>query len=747
MAAQYQENNNTCIQRLTSLYDDETYSEEALTAPLSTLGDVINDTGNILDFFYDAVNQGDIGSTKKILCELLDQSKRCKKCMPDECKQVNVGIHFDLIAILDIEKLLCTAAQKRHVEILQLLLKSLPYDKLATGSKLLELALELKDAVIVKSVLDSGVDVDERINGSYIRWGSLVTYTFPLHEATSAGDEITVRMLIDYGAQLDFTDSDGNTAVMLACAGSSLDVLCLLLKAGADLDLTDFNDRSALVIAAALNKTDMMHLIFENGGQISERMLLRACEISSVSASALKLLLKGLRNGGFDIDWYRLLQTATHFNKPENVQVLLNHMPCTLKKAGPRAQDILTIALHKKHFLENTVNILFEEEFIKAEGVDSHGNQPLHVAVKYCSPEFCFKLSQAEDLDSADCAGMTPLMLCLYRDRHEDCGVSSAQTAATIIKQLLQQGANINVQDRSGCTSVHHAVIVGNSPALVVLVEAGADLTMCDENGKNPLDLAWSKAFSTHPFSPFRDLRSDILSGNDCLWVENEYLMVTRGQRLYLENRAETLSFVRVSDLLGFQSGRENRVKNLGLPPSIQLPLPWVGQAGFLRHLLPSKVLVTLLCRHAYLLWLRATLQELRTCSVVCLPWHSGHVGSSFILHRTRFAFEGNTGRPYTAQIRKLILSGVMCHILFHQTSSSNLPFLMDRLRDLFGLELILLQFIRASNQTHSAGHDFLSAQDRSVVMKALRNGKQHPPPRSAGLALPSAALRITSLA
>ncbi|GFO13592.1 hypothetical protein PoB_004009700 [Plakobranchus ocellatus] len=46
------------------------------------------------------------------------------------------------------------------------------------------------------------------------------------------------------------------------------------------------------------------------------------------------------------------------------------------------------------------------------------------------------------------------------------------------------------------------------------------------------------------------------------------------------------------------------------------------------------------------------TLQELRT-------WHSGHLGSSFIPRRTRFAFEGR--RSYTNRTRKL--SGAMCQI------------------------------------------------------------------------------------
>ncbi|GFO21764.1 hypothetical protein PoB_004826900 [Plakobranchus ocellatus] len=49
----------------------------------------------------------------------------------------------------------------------------------------------------------------------------------------------------------------------------------------------------------------------------------------------------------------------------------------------------------------------------------------------------------------------------------------------------------------------------------------------------------------------------------------------------------------------------------------------------------------TLLCRQVYLPWLKATLQELRSCSVVCLSWYSGHVGLFFNPHRISFAFEG----------------------------------------------------------------------------------------------------------
>ncbi|GFO34705.1 hypothetical protein PoB_006121000 [Plakobranchus ocellatus] len=94
----------------------------------------------------------------------------------------------------------------------------------------------------------------------------------------------------------------------------------------------------------------------------------------------------------------------------------------------------------------------------------------------------------------------------------------------------------------------------------------------------------------------------------------------------------------------------------------------WTGRP--LASHIAIAVFVTLLCRHVYLPWLRPSLQELKTCSLVCLPWHSGHVGSSFIPHRIRF--EGR--RSYTAPIRKLILSGAMCYISFHIRYLCNAP-------------------------------------------------------------------------
>ena len=57
-------------------------------------------------------------------------------------------------------------------------------------------------------------------------------------------------------------------------------------------------------------------------------------------------------------------------------------------------------------------------------------------------------------------------------------------------------------------------------------------------------------------------------------------------------------------------------------------------------------------------------MHELKTCSVVCLPLHSGLLRSAFFPHCTRFALEGK--KSYTDLIRKLIQSDAMCEMSFH---------------------------------------------------------------------------------
>lgn len=487
------------------------------------------DRNNLIEEFYAAVVDGNLSLTKHLLTAIMDFTKQSELPEPSKSKRSGIkttnatkGIQCDFHTALDVEKMFQLASKGEEFHILQYLIQTLPFDTYVVGSRLLEQALELQNAQIVKSVLDRGVSANERVNGSYIRWGSFVMYTFPLHVAAIAGNIAVLSILLKYGARLDMLDTDGNTALMLACAGNHINVVKALVEAGADLNLTDSNQRSALVISAALNNTDVISLIADRGGQISERMLLRACEITSVNAEALELLLQTLPEKGLHVDWYRLLNVASSFRKPNIVDVLLRHMPNSLKLPGVKAQDVLTSALCNKHHGEKITLRLLAENFVDINGRNSGGDYPLHIAVQYCSLPFCSSLisSFSADINSKDALKRTPLMLSLYccREHKGICG-SADETALSIMKYLIEHGADISAQDAEGHSNLHYAVMQDNTEAVKILIKAGSNISVCDSNGMNALELFWKKTLLIR--CPITDLINCIFSGSSFCWKEN----------------------------------------------------------------------------------------------------------------------------------------------------------------------------------------------------------------------------------
>ena len=58
-----------------------------------------------------------------------------------------------------------------------------------------------------------------------------------------------VAALLENGVRVDLLDHEGNTALLLAVATGSVEVIEFLLRKGADIDAVDSHGRSALDIA------------------------------------------------------------------------------------------------------------------------------------------------------------------------------------------------------------------------------------------------------------------------------------------------------------------------------------------------------------------------------------------------------------------------------------------------------------------------------------------------------------------
>lgn len=65
-----------------------------------------------------------------------------------------------------------------------------------------------------------------------------------------------------------------------------------------------------------------------------------------------------------------------------------------------------------------------------------------------------------------------------------------------IAKMLLEAGAEVNVKQENGITPLHSAAHNGNIELLIVLLEAGAEITARTEEGKTPSDIAAEQGYN-----------------------------------------------------------------------------------------------------------------------------------------------------------------------------------------------------------------------------------------------------------
>ncbi|KAE8628660.1 hypothetical protein XENTR_v10000161, partial [Xenopus tropicalis] len=120
--------------------------------------------------------------------------------------------------------------------------------------------------------------------------------------------------------------------------------------------------------------------------------------------------------------------------------------------------------------------------------VDRHGFTALHLAALYGRLS-CMKLLVEKYKMSVDLAnhyGLTPLHLAL--------DMKTGPRALECVQYLLERGAKVNVQTKSGLTPLHQAAKEGRQDCITLLVEAGADVHAKDSQGQTPFDLCkiWS---------------------------------------------------------------------------------------------------------------------------------------------------------------------------------------------------------------------------------------------------------------
>ncbi|XP_066571914.1 transient receptor potential cation channel, subfamily N, member 1 [Amia ocellicauda] len=271
-----------------------------------------------------------------------------------------------------------------------------------------------------------------------------------LHVCCRRKDVEMAKLLMEYGASVDFQNDEGQTALHVAAWEGDEAMLKYFYQCKANPNIVDKMDRSPLHIAAERGHSNVVEVLTE---KFRSNVLARTKDGST------------------------LMHIASHCGHPETALTFLKkgvplHMP---NKTG-------AVCLHtaaKRGHTAVVKALLQKGAHVDATTKDSY--TALHIAVQSCKPLVVQTLLGfgAQVQLKGGKAGETPL--------HIAARVKEGEKAA---EMLLKSGADVNDEQENGETAMHIAARHGSLRMMQALIEEAGDLTWKSKAGENPLHIA-----------------------------------------------------------------------------------------------------------------------------------------------------------------------------------------------------------------------------------------------------------------
>ena len=247
--------------------------------------------------------------------------------------------------------------------------------------------------------------------------------------ACDKGHAEAVKILLNVGVDVNSRNEEGTTALMFASMKGYIDIMNLLLSAGADINLTNTGNMPALVTASLCGQIEAINTLLNTG-----KCSLKDVKVAMLFASSwgqpqvVELFLKnGVDINSFDDDGKTALFLASKSGKIEVIKVLLN-FGVDVNFAPPNGITALITAA-----LNGYVEIV---KLLLNNGADVN------------------KTSK----------GFSALSAASY-EGHTD-----------VVKILIGVGADVNYADNQGFTSLLQASFKGSVETVKLLLDAGANV-------------------------------------------------------------------------------------------------------------------------------------------------------------------------------------------------------------------------------------------------------------------------------
>jgi uncharacterized protein len=339
-------------------------------------------------------------------------------------------------------------------------------------------------------------------------------------QAVAFGSLDTVKILCQYGADINILNSHSVTPLIAACVYKRADIVAFLIEAGADMNAVDCDGHRPLVIAVQNNCAALVQLLLDQGADIAATDAAGKSVMFAAAAAGLLSMMEllvqhGLSVTAVDNNECTLLMTAAVGGHKPAAEWLLQ------RGAAVNAVDIEgCTALHYANM--NCCDDAAMVRLLLANGADVHTRSLHHqTALDVAAGEGhveCARalIAAAADVNNADNKGMTSLHLAVQA-RHSavtqlllEHGATAVMnnvvsvsccctgltalmlcTEADTLKLLLAAGADVHITTDAGDTCLHKAAAHGCvAPVVCLFIKAGVDLEAVNSKGKTAAQVA-----------------------------------------------------------------------------------------------------------------------------------------------------------------------------------------------------------------------------------------------------------------
>ncbi len=307
----------------------------------------------------------------------------------------------------------------------------------------------------------------------------------PLMAAISDRPEM-VEPLIEAGAELDFVNNKGNTALMIALNyfRKNKESATLLIEAGAKVSLKNKEGKTALMIAASHYNSPIVKLI-EAGANLNSQNN-KGYTALMIAASDSKENTKLLIEAGAELDLVNsegdsaLMIAARGYNL--SMIKLLIKAGAKLDLKNKEGKTALMIAI--RDYPEKAKLLI--KAGAKLDIVDNEGNTALMIAIGknplFGIPPIAELIKAGAKLDIKNNRGNTALMITAKKGYGEN------------VMPLINAGAKLNLIDKEGNTALIIAASRNDFP-ITELIEAGVKLDAKNNRGNTALMIAAKKGY------------------------------------------------------------------------------------------------------------------------------------------------------------------------------------------------------------------------------------------------------------